>query len=385
MKKILVIGMADSIHLANWLQNMRSLPMDVTLVSSSPHRRIHPKIAELLKQSGKNHSTIKMPNWSKNFGFLLWIIDRFLADRLRGVLISRLIQKLRPDIIHAIEFQHAGYILLRALRKSPWEQKQKVMVSNYGSDIYWFQKYKRHRKKISTLLKLSDHYTSECKRDLVLATALGFEGNYTLIPNTGGIPGDLIKSVQLLTKPSERKVILLKGYQSKFGQALQGIYSFHRIRKSLSDFQIVSFSTNLITAFGLIILKRLSGLKITFYLKGKLSHEEVLSLMSQARVYIGLSKSDGISTSLLEAMAMGAFPIQTGTSCASEWVQEGTSGAIVSLEEKYQVDSWIKRSLTDDALVDEAREVNSQKILARYSRAVMTSRVEELYLKALKA
>ncbi len=53
--------------------------------------------------------------------------------------------------------------------------------------------------------------------------------------------------------------------------------------------------------------------------------------MSRSRANIGFSKSDGISTSLLEAMTMGAFPIETGTACASDWIQDGVSGAIVSL------------------------------------------------------
>jgi len=39
------------------------------------------------------------------------------------------------------------------------------------------------------------------------------------------------------------------------------------------------------------------------------NHAAILDLFGVARVYLGVSVTDGISTSMLEAMAMGAFPI----------------------------------------------------------------------------
>lgn len=383
MKKILIIGMADSVHLANWLQNMSALSVEVTLVSSSPHRRIHPKIVELIEKSDQSGLILSMPNWSRNFGLLFWILDRFLAERLRGLLVRRLIDNLKPDLIHAIEFQHAGYVLLRALA-TPFSGKSPlIMTSNYGSDIYWFQRFPNHKRKVSTLLKISDHYTSECKRDISLAKELGFDGVSTLIPNTGGISEKLITGLQNHSEASSRRLLLIKGYHNKFGQALQAVCSLYRLRKRLASLEVVSISTNLITAFALLWLKNMSGLRVTFHLKGVLAHEEVLTLMSRSRIYIGLSKSDGISTSLLEAMAMGAFPIQTGTSCASEWISDGTSGAIVSLRKAKNLDGWIDRALSDNTLVDKAQAINSSEILARYTKGLMAEEVGRLYLRTL--
>jgi hypothetical protein len=54
-----------------------------------------------------------------------------------------------------------------------------------------------------------------------------------------------------------------------------------------------------------------------------------LSYLSKARIYIGASKSDGISTSFLEALCLGAYPIQSNTSCANEWINLGFSGSII--------------------------------------------------------
>ena len=383
MKKILLIGMADSVHLANWLQNLSALPVNVTLVSSSPHRRVHPKIVALIGSPNQAGMSLAMPNWSRNFGLLLWMLDRFLGEQFRGVLVRNLIQKLKPDLIHVVEFQHAGYILLRALSKPVSGERPKIMSSNYGSDIYWFRKFPKHKRRISALLKITDHYTSECARDVALAKELGFIGTSTLIPNTGGVSEDLLTGHQNAPDASSRRAIVLKGYQNKFGQALQGVSSLFRLRKSLRSIEIVSVSTNIITAVSLVVLQIFSGLKITVHLKGALTNAEVLSLMSKARVYVGLSKSDGISTSLLEAMAMGAFPIQTGTSCAEEWVENGKSGAIVSLGKKDEIDNWIRKAVSDDHLVNRAQQINASTILEKYTRSIMASKVEALYSKTL--
>jgi hypothetical protein len=383
MKKLLIIGMADSVHLANWLQNMSGLPFEVTLISSSPHRRVHPKTLELMGPSNQGVMRLTMPNWSRRFGLLLWVVDRLLGERLRGLLVRNLIRTLKPDLIHVVEFQHAGYILLQALSKPVTSERPKIMSSNYGSDIYWFQRFSRHKSKISALLKMSDFYTSECQRDIALAKELGFMGTCTLLPNTGGVSRDALRQQKQAPMASERQLVLLKGYQNKFGQALQGVGSLLRLRKKLRGFEIISVSTNIITAMALVLLRMFTGLKISFHLKGALSHHEVLSLMARARIYIGLSKSDGISTSLLEAMAMGAFPIQTGTSCAAEWIDHGAAGAIVSLKDKEQLDFWLQRAISEGSLVNTAQVLNDSTIRSRYAKSVMASKVEKLYLETL--
>ncbi len=56
----------------------------------------------------------------------------------------------------------------------------------------------------------------------------------------------------------------------------------------------------------------------------------MLEEFSKSRIYIGASRSDGVSTSFLEALATGAYPIQTSTSCANEWVSRGAVASIVT-------------------------------------------------------
>lgn len=96
------------------------------------------------------------------------------------------------------------------------------------------------------------------------------------------------------------------------------------------------------------------------------SHAAMLELFSVSRVYIGLSKSDGISTALLEAMATGCFPIQTAPSCADEWFVHGQTGMIVDWNAD-GISSAITRALSDDELIDRAAGLDSETIEVRGS------------------
>jgi glycosyltransferase involved in cell wall biosynthesis len=74
-------------------------------------------------------------------------------------------------------------------------------------------------------------------------------------------------------------------------------------------------------------ISKQTGLEIKAFGKGAMSHKQVLEMFAKSKIYVGLSESDGISTSMLEAMAMGAIPVQTSTACCDEWF--GDSGVAV--------------------------------------------------------
>ena len=66
--------------------------------------------------------------------------------------------------------------------------------------------------------------------------------------------------------------------------------------------------------------------------RSKLAHADVLDLLSSARLYVGASNSDGISTMALEAAACGAAVVQSDSSCLADWVPPSKSIHIVPLD-----------------------------------------------------
>jgi hypothetical protein len=99
-------------------------------------------------------------------------------------------------------------------------------------------------------------------------------------------------------------------------------------------------------------------------------------LFKRSRIYLGASRSDGISTSFLEALNFGCYPIQTDTSCAGDWEKLGAIASIVPQNVSIVADELI-RSLTDDALVDSAQnqnmEVSKEYLSFEKVRAIATT------------
>ena len=109
------------------------------------------------------------------------------------------------------------------------------------------------------------------------------------------------------------------------------------------------------------------------------THGQMLTHFGEARIYMGISISDAISTSVLEAMAMGAFPIQTNTSCCDEWFQDGEAGFIVSPDDFDSICEKFDRALIDDALVDRAAILNWRTVQRRLDKNIIAPKVVEFY------
>jgi glycosyltransferase involved in cell wall biosynthesis len=110
----------------------------------------------------------------------------------------------------------------------------------------------------------------------------------------------------------------------------------------------------------------------------------MLSYFGRARLYMGISISDAISTSVLESMAMGAFPIQTDTSCCDEWFKDGEGGFIVPPDDFDLISERFERALSDDELVDRAAEINWETVKARLDSRVIRRQIAEFYGKAFE-
>ena len=317
-KKTVVICMLDSIHSARWLEQFSDQNIDFLLFPSSPNRKIHPQLKALLERNTTaNYKIVPLGKW---FGLPLWILDKFTNNFFRGTLLRWTIKRHKPDILHALELQKAGYVSWRAVSKHK-PDGLRFIATNWGSDIFWFQRFPKHRAKLQALLKLADTYSAECRRDVALARELGFTGEaLPVIPNAGGLSkADL--SIPLLP-PDKRKTIALKGYHGWVGRAKVALNAVGELAPELSGYQIVVHSANRsVLKLAKQIASR-TGLEITAHGKGALSHQKMLEVFAQSKIYVGLSESDGISTSMLEAMAMGAIPVQTSTACCDEWFKD---------------------------------------------------------------
>ena len=382
-KRIVVVGMADSIHLARWLMQFRGQGYLFRLVSSSPHRRIHPLIKSMLTEGKTSGIEISMPWVSAKLSLPLWLMDRFTGNLLRGFLIRREILKFNPDLVHALELQNAGYSTAVAYRGLSKDKRPKLLITNYGSDVYWFRQFPSHMKKLRELAGFADAFSAECVRDTALAKEIGFDGVFMdTMPNSGGIKIDEAAIAAEAAGASNRKAIAIKGYQNVWGQALYALKAIESLAPELQGFRIEMFSCNSKTIKEAKRLTKTTGLEIVTHRKHTLSHSEVLAIMRKSIAYIGLSKSDGISTSMIEAMSQGAIPIQSDTSCANEWIRSGQDGFLVGFDDWQAVAKGLSQILNSPGFVAEAKAKNYQTIREKYD-AGRLSEVAHGYYKKL--
>jgi glycosyltransferase involved in cell wall biosynthesis len=359
-KTVVLVCMVDSIHVARWISQFEPSEVKFILFPSGPNRRVHPKIIEMISRGKRFDNQLSVVSLSGRLSLVLWVLDRLASEWIRGLLLRRLLIRTMPDFVHALELQHAGYITLRALDDA--RVGTPFIATNYGSDIYWFSQYPKHKKKIESLLLRADFYSAECQRDFLLAREHGFLGReLPLMPNAGGIdPDDYEEGVSLA---STRRIIAVKGYHGWVGRALTALEALESIAESLVGYKVVIYSANAAVIRRARFLA--SKTKIQVEVLGRVPHESMLSLFSKSRIYVGLSLSDGISTSLIEAMAMGAFPIQTSSSCAGEWVVDRNTGFLINRIDVKLVGEAIKLALEDDNLVDSAQIINRQTVIEK--------------------
>ncbi len=303
--------MVDSIHVARWIAQFEPSEVEFTLFPSTPNRRVHAMIRDMMAKNGN----IKIVPFGGRLSIPLWGMDLILSDCVRGLLLRGVIRRQQPDFVHALELQHGGYIASRALQDT--SIKTPFIATNYGSDIFWFQQFPKHLANIKKVLARADRYSAECNRDVELAKKHGFTGEVMpVFPNAGGFDEFLFQ--QPLVDYEDRPRVTLKGYDGWAGKATTAIEVFLEEPSLLDGKLLTVLSANRRTRAAVNKLVKKHGIVAELYGKNKLSHVEVLSILSESKVFIGVSKSDGLSTATLEAALMGAFVIQTASSCIFE-------------------------------------------------------------------
>lgn len=381
--RIVFVAMANSIHVARWIRQLEGLGWDLHLFPSacdvvhpempavtyhgplgSPATRTRPTVRGRL--AGLLPKTVwrKLRRWHPN-----WFLE---SKRL-----ARTISALRPDLIHTIEIQHAGYLALDAHRHlltqfPPW------LVTNWGSDTYFFARMHEHRRKIEQVLASCDYYDCECRRDQLAARALRFRGTmFPVTPNAGGFDVQRLQSLRVPGPTSQRRVVLLKGYQNWAGRALVGLRAIElsadalrgyrvRIYKATSDVQMVAH-----------VVADSTGIPIDIITD--CSHDDMMREHGRARLSIGVSASDALSTSFLEALVMGSFPIQSNTACADEWIVDGQTGMLTDPHDPQDIANAIRRAATDDRLVDNAAQINDRVCRERLDYETVRQQAIHMY------
>ena len=364
-----------SIHVVRWIENLKNTPLELYWfdVLNKGELKTIDKVEQFTSWKTRKTPYISGEYFlRKKFPFFYQSIQPFLEVTANEEL-DKIIQKIQPDIIHSFEMQNCSYPILKTMQKY---SNIKWIYSCWGSDLFYYQNFKQHNSKIRQVLQRVNFLHTDCYRDFTIAKTLGFSGiHLDMIP--GGTGYDLNALQKYKTPLDERKIILVKGYEHNFGRGLNIVKALNEIQSNLQNYQVVVFGAHQ------TVLDYINQNKLPYiaYDRHGLKHDELLELMGKSLVYIGNSISDGMPNTLLEAIVMGVFPIQSNPGrVTEEIIEDNKNGLLIQNPENIEeIKTLLLQGISDKELLNFAYNYNKKVVKKRLDYVINQQKVIALY------
>ncbi|KAF2334181.1 glycosyltransferase [Flavobacterium ginsenosidimutans] len=279
--------------------------------------------------------------------------------------------QIQPDVVHSFALYLSCAPIISIMEKY---NSQKWIYSSWGSDLFYFQNEPNYLKDIKRILPRVNFLFTDCYRDFQIAQRHGFNGKLLgVFPGPGGI--DLEEIEKFKMPKYERNTILIKGFQGRSGRVIPVLKALEKLENKLKNFKIIVFGSDIETFDYLnkSPLKKWNNFKAI----GKINHEEVFKLMGESLLYIGNSNSDGMPNTLLEAISMEVYPIQSNPGKATqEIIQNEMQGLLI--ENCEDIDE-IKTKVEDGILFISKNNYNPKELLKGLEYHYVKNKVLEQY------
>ena len=110
-----------------------------------------------------------------------------------------------------------------------------------------------------------------------------------------------------------------------------------------------------------------------------LKQTDLWPLFGRAEASVSVSQHDGTPNSLLEAMALGCFPIAGDIESVREWITPGENGILIDPGSPEQLANAILCAMGNEPLRRRAAEQNRQLILTRAEKSVVSASLAAFY------
>jgi len=118
---------------------------------------------------------------------------------------------------------------------------------------------------------------------------------------------------------------------------------------------------------------------------GPLEPDRLAATLRACAVYASFPPSEGVSASLLEAMASGLVPVVTDLATNRDWIEPGVNGLLVAeTPTPAGIATALARALTDRELIARARVDNPRRVRERADRARNVARFEQAFLEVVR-
>ncbi|MFO0972648.1 MAG: glycosyltransferase family 4 protein [Phycisphaerae bacterium] len=111
---------------------------------------------------------------------------------------------------------------------------------------------------------------------------------------------------------------------------------------------------------------------------GRRPYPELPELLASAHLYVSASHSDGTSSSLLEALSVGLYPVVSDIPANRAWVRPGETGLLFPVGDSRQLANAIEEAISDPDHLARAARDNHAQVEHRGDRRAFNAQMLEL-------
>lgn len=385
-----------------WISNIAAADVTVHVVSTRAFQRdlLDPTVASIVTVGPPLEGTLR------------WVVDRLRRRRgaeassasaaptlgyLRVLPLLILLNRRRlrralgrhpTDLVHALRIPIEAMAAAHALKR-----QVPLVVSVWGNDLTLYAAGSRMFGRLTRgTLAVADGLLADCDRDRRLAREWGFNhpAPAEVIPGNGGVDA----AVFFPAKP-DGVVLRRLGLEQIRGPVVfnpRGLRRYVRTAEFLAAIPAVvrdhpEAHFVLAGVKGSVAAERAltdAGVGGSVTLLPTLTEDEMATLFRRAVISASPSVHDGTPNSLLEAMAMGCFPVAGRLPSVEEWVDHGVNGLLFNSNDAQDIAAKINTALDDIALQDRARRINFELIKNRAAQPTCRADALSFYRSVLR-
>lgn len=312
-----------------------------------------------------------------------------LTLKTYGPRLRWLVERIQPDLVHALRIPYEGFLASYTPPGIP------LIVSIWGNDLTLHANGSSAMAKLTRqTLARADGLMTDAARDVRLARAWGFDDAKPalVVPGSGGLDLEEIAAVKSRVQAQGANgpdaaplVINPRGFRT--GSVRQDTFfasiplvlerkpENHRLTGEQIRFACAAMAGQ---REALQMLDR-------YNLRGKMDllphmpQAELWELFARAAVTVSISQHDGTPNSLLEAMALGAFPIAGDIESIREWITPGVNGLLVEPDKPQALAEALLLALDNPELRARAAEINARIVRERAEVGVVREKIQAFY------
>ena len=286
-------------------------------------------------------------------------VPGFLPDALRYPLacpaLKRIMRRFRPSVISAHFVPNYG-LMAALVAGAPW------VLSAWGSDIMTLPERSRfHGWRTRFVLDRAPWVTSDADVLTEKIRGLGVPAEHILTFPYGV---DTSQFVPGAPAPQPGPLVLSNRKLETLYRVDVAIDAFSAVLEALPDAALTVAGGG---AEHDRLVQRADSSTGASHVRfvGAVDHTHMPVLLREHHIYVSTSPHDTTSVSLLEAMAVGLFPVVTDIPANREWIVDGENGRLVPPGEATRLAVAIIDAWRDSGLRERARRRNAEIIATR--------------------